>query len=505
MLELSISARDDFLPESDRCIYHQYRVLDHFLPKGSLHGGCDGSARKACSVIFHALLDSERRFIQQQNDVDISRKDMIHLLQELVPMLSQHSNDNTLPQSEKWPGSWLLEQFNSRLEEIQSIAKNQNEKPDSNDLLQAAVVMSFVKLAMHLPPFLLFADQMDSSLDTQSITRVIDFVNAYLRPFISGNCSLPFDVTLYIFKAWLSYTRRPFHQSRNSQLLSRLMADCPLFFASTLCYWKQLRPLAIIQVDVTTHEALSRAELLLNWRNRVENSQPVSLGDLERVDVNLVVSFIAVNLHTLNSQVMKIILRESKRPTEFTQKVAVCLFDCIMADFSRIILHGDEICKNEALRDSAWKLFTFFPKTLLVFRIGESGEFREALLSLRSLVLNEQMIRLYPAVFFSFFASFPNEALQEATRISGFLTVALCMYNSFVSLRKECLNGVLNMAADFSPLHLDFCRRVTNFVRDCVLSSPVDHLRSLSKEVISSCTAELRQFLQSQLVKRQGR
>nr|XP_058972994.1 Fanconi anemia group A protein-like isoform X2 [Pocillopora verrucosa] len=506
ILELSISARDDFLPESDRRIYHQYRVLDHFLPQGSPQGGCDGSARKACSVIFHALLDFEHRFTQQPNDVEVSRKDMIHLLQELVSMLSQHSNDNTsAPSGKNWRGSWLLEQFNSRLEKIQSSAKNQNGGAQNNELLNSSVVVSCMNLAMHLPPFLLFADQMDSSLDTQSITHVINFINAYLRPYISDNCCLPFDVTLFIFKAWLTFTRRPFHESRNPQLLSKFMTDCPLFFASALYYWKQLRPLAITQVDVTTHGSLNQAELLLNWKNRVETSQPVSLEDLDHVDVNLVASFIAVNLYTLNSQVMKILLQESKRPTEFTRKVAVCLFDCIMTEFSRMILHGDEICENEALRDSAWKLFTSFPKTLFVFKIEESGEFREVLLSLRSLVLNEQLIRLYPAVFFSFFANFPNEALQEATKISGFLTVTLCMYNSFVFLRKECLNGVVNMAADFSPLHLDFCRQVTNFVRDCVLSSPVDQLRSLSKDVISSCTAELRQFLKSQLVKRQGR
>ena len=34
--------------------------------------------------------------------------------------------------------------------------------------------------------------------------------------------------------------------------------------------------------------------------------------------------------------------------------------------------------------------------------------------------------------------------------MNGFLHVTVCMYNSFVSLRKECLNGVVNMAADFS-------------------------------------------------------
>ena len=39
-----------------RRIYHQYRVLDHYLPLGSQEGGCDGSARKACSVIFGVLL-----------------------------------------------------------------------------------------------------------------------------------------------------------------------------------------------------------------------------------------------------------------------------------------------------------------------------------------------------------------------------------------------------------------------------------------------------------------
>ena len=34
-------------------------------------------------------------------------------------MLSQHSNDNTSsPSGKNWRGSWLLEQFNSRLEKV---------------------------------------------------------------------------------------------------------------------------------------------------------------------------------------------------------------------------------------------------------------------------------------------------------------------------------------------------------------------------------------------------
>lgn len=38
----------------------------------------------------------------------------------------------------------------------------------------------------------------------------------------------------------------------------------------------------------------------------------------------------------------------------------------------------------------------------------------------------------------------------------------------------------------FQPLHLDFCHQVTKFVRDCVLSSPVESLRSLSKVLFCS-------------------
>ncbi|KAL9974334.1 hypothetical protein ACROYT_G011357 [Oculina patagonica] len=202
---------------------------------------------------------------------------------------------------------------------------------------------------------------------------------------------------------------------------------------------------------------------------------------------------------------MTIFIRESKSPTEFTRKLAVCLFDCLMAEFSQMCLHGREIEENAVLRDSAWKLLMCFPKSLSVFIIDERSEFKEVLLRLRSQILKEQLVTLYPAVFFSFFLNFPSQALQEAVKISGFLHVALRMYNSFVSLRKELLNGVVNMAAVCSPLRLDFCHQITKFVRDCVLSSPVEHIRSLSKDVVASCSSELRQFLQSHLAKRQQR
>lgn len=45
-----------------------------------------------------------------------------------------------------------------------------------------------------------------------------------------------------------------------------------LYFFSCKYYWKQLRPLAITQVDVTTHGSLNQAELLLNWKNRFVRS-----------------------------------------------------------------------------------------------------------------------------------------------------------------------------------------------------------------------------------------
>jgi len=438
---------------------------------------------------------------------------MINLIQDLVPLLSKDASDQTnLPQTgETCVGSWLLEQFHSRVRDkgISSDADGDNKNRESHnyDLLLATEVASFMKLAMRLPPYLLFADLSDASPDLQSIRRVGHFINSYLRPYMSNNCCLPFDVTLYIFKALLSHIRRPLHGSRttsNPQLMSEFMKDCPLFFASIQYYWKQLRPLTVTLGDVT-FGALNQAELLLNWKNRVENSQVVSLRELESMDASLVATFIAANLYSMSSKVMTIFIRESKTPTAFGRKLAVCLLDCIMAEFSQMILHGRGIGDNAVLRDTAWKLLRCFPKALSVFRIDESIEFKEALLGLRSQILKEQLTRLYPALFFSFFASFPSEVLQEAVRISGFLQVMLCMYNSFVSLRKECLSGVVNMAAVCSPLHLDFCHQVTKFVRDCVLSSPVESLRNLSKDVIASCSSELRQFLQSQLTKRQGR
>ena len=51
---------------------------------------------------------------------------------------------------------------------------------------------------------------------------------------------------------------------------------------------------------------------------------------------------------------------------------------------------------------------------------------------------------------------------MQATKISGFLTVSLCMYNSFVFLRKDCLNGVVNMAADFSVSEATFVDSATD-------------------------------------------
>ncbi|KAL9974336.1 hypothetical protein ACROYT_G011360 [Oculina patagonica] len=326
--ELSISAREDFLPDTDRRIYHQYRVLDHYLPLGSLEGGCDGCASKACSVIFHTLLDSGSRCAQQQNDLDVSKNDMINLLQDLIPMLSQDSTDetNSHQSGETWSGSWLLEQLHSRLKQIQSNAGEDKSKRLQNyDFLLATEVASFMKLAMRLPPYLLFADHQDFIPDLQSITPVVHFINDYLRPYMSDNCCLPFDVTLYILKALLTHTRRPPHESRtpsNSKLLSEFMKDCSLFCASVQNYWKQLKPLAANLGDVTL-KALNQAELLLNWKNRVDKSQAVSLRELENIDVSLVASFIAVNLHTMSRNPKVATGGRQHDHIEFLKRVAV--------------------------------------------------------------------------------------------------------------------------------------------------------------------------------------
>jgi len=505
-LELGVSATNDFLPDTDRRIYHQYTVLDHYLPLGSLDGGCDSCARKACSVIFHALLDSANRSPQEQHNLDVSRNDMINLIQELLPLLSQKTKDAASDESREAP--WLLEQLDSRLREIQSKLEKSNSKTSRNyELLRASEITSFMKVVMRLPSFLLFTDLLDPVPDVYSVKRVVTFINSNLRPYMSDGCRLPFDVTLHILKGLLNYSRGGLSKSRTltgSQLLSEFFTYCPLLLVSVQHFWKQLRPLAVTQCDFT-RGPLEQAQLLLSWKNRFETTQNVSLRELEDLDVCVVASCIAPSLRVLNSHLLALFTEESKSPTGFITKLAACLFDCIMAEFSQMILHGREIGENAVLRNFALKLLKCFPRTLLIFKVGENCEFKDALDRLRSLILKDQVLKLYPAVFFSFFSNLPKEALREVTSFSGFLEVTLCMYNSFVYLRKECLDGVVNKTAVCSPLHLDFCRQVSVFVRDTVSSSSAENLRSLSKDCISSCTSELRQLLQSRMSKFQER
>jgi len=138
-------------------------------------------------------------------------------------------------------------------------------------------------------------------------------------------------------------------------------------------------------------------------------------------DRDYTVSFISQSSHPASliqlflhfSKVVTMFIRESEIPTAFGRKLAVCLFDCIVAEFSQMILHGRQIEENAVLRDTAWKLLRCFPKTLSVFTIDESIQLKEALVRLRSQILKDRLTRLYPAVFFSFFTSFSSEVLQE--------------------------------------------------------------------------------------------
>lgn len=243
----------------------------------------------------------------------------------------------------------------------------------------------------------------------------------------------------------------------------------------------------------------------MNWKNRAENDQNVSLRELECFDVCVVACCSTINLRWLNSKILPLLEEEMNCPRDFTRQLTICLSDCIMAEFSQMLVDGREIGEDSLLKQFATKLFECFPWTLLVFKLDGQCDCKKDLHRLRSLILKDQLLKLYPAVFFSFFSSLPSEALRKMVTISGFLETTLCMYNSFVYLRKQCLDGVANKTAVCSPLHLDFCRQVSVFVRDCVLSSPVENLRNLPKDVIMSCTSELRQFLQSRLSKFQER
>ena len=59
------------------------------------------------------------------------------------------------------------------------------------------------------------------------------------------------------------------------------------------------------------------------------------------------------------------------------------------------------------------------------------------------------------------------------TRMSGFLEVTLCMYNSFVYLRKECLDGVVNKSAVCSVSE----HTLLTLKEHCHSIMPVDYLQ----------------------------
>lgn len=360
---------------------------------------------------------------------------------------------------------------------------------------------------MRLPSYLLFSDTSDGGPHIQAVKSVAVFINSYLRPYISERCCLGFDITHYIFKALLAYTQRPTDNSRtmaSSQLLSQCFSDCPLLLVSVQHYWKQLKVLTAVQYDVT-HSRLKDVELLSNWKNRVEGAETVSLRELESSDVCVVAALIALSLRKIEKTILELFRKDIKLHKDFIQKLAACLFDCVVTEFSQMLIHGQEIREDSLLLDFAWKLIRYFPCTLLVFKQDGYFEQKECLQRLRSKLLKDQPLRLYSAVFFSLFSNMPKDSLKEIIVIDGFLELTLRMYSSFVYLRKECLEGVVNKTAVCRPLHLEFCRQVSVFVRDCVLTSPAEILGNLSQDVIMSCTSELRQFLQSRIPRFQKR
>ncbi|XP_065393290.1 Fanconi anemia group A protein isoform X3 [Macaca fascicularis] len=267
-LELEIQPEADALSDTERQDFHQWAIYEHFLPKSSASGGCDGDLEAACTVLVNALMDfhhSSRSYDHSENSNLVfggrtGNEDIISRLQEMVADLELQQDPSVPLGHTPSQGHFLFGIFCRRLQALTSgwnvAARLQRQRE----------LLMYKRILLRLPSSVLCGSSFQAEQPiTARCEQFFHLVNSEMRNFCSHGGALTQDITAHFFRGLLNACLRSRDPSLTVDfILAKCQTKCPLILTSALLWWPSLEPV-----------------LLCQWRRHCQSPLPRELQKLQ--------------------------------------------------------------------------------------------------------------------------------------------------------------------------------------------------------------------------------
>ncbi|XP_072871778.1 Fanconi anemia group A protein isoform X7 [Chlorocebus sabaeus] len=445
-LELEIQPEADALSDTERQDFHQWAIYEHFLPKSSASGGCDGDVEAACTILVNALMDfhqSSRSYDHSENSDLVfggrpGNEDIISRLQEMVADLELQQDPSVPLGHTPSQGHFLFGIFCRRLQALTSgwsVAAS---------LQRQRELLMYKRILLRLPSSVLCGSSFQAEQPiTARCKQFFHLVNSEMRNFCSHGGALTQDITAHFFRGLLNACLR----SRDPSLmvdfmLAKCQTKCPLILTSALLWWPSLEPV-----------------LLCQWRRHCQSPLPRELQKLQE-GRQFASDFLSPNaaspapnpawlsaaaLHFAIQQVREENIRKqlTKLDCEREELLVFLFFFSLMGLLSSHLTSNSATDPSKALDVCAAVLECLEKRKiswLALFQLTES-DLRLGRLLLR--VAPDQHTRLLPFTFYSSLQPLVTMSISSllsyfhddaAIREEAFLHVAVDMYLRLVQL-----------------------------------------------------------------------
>ncbi|XP_073884179.1 Fanconi anemia group A protein isoform X16 [Macaca fascicularis] len=432
-LELEIQPEADALSDTERQDFHQWAIYEHFLPKSSASGGCDGDLEAACTVLVNALMDfhhSSRSYDHSENSNLVfggrtGNEDIISRLQEMVADLELQQDPSVPLGHTPSQGHFLFGIFCRRLQALTSgwnvAARLQRQRE----------LLMYKRILLRLPSSVLCGSSFQAEQPiTARCEQFFHLVNSEMRNFCSHGGALTQDITAHFFRGLLNACLRSRDPSLTVDfILAKCQTKCPLILTSALLWWPSLEPV-----------------LLCQWRRHCQSPLPRELQKLQggRQFASDFLSpdaaspapnpawLSAAALHFAIQQVREENIRKqlTKLDCEREELLVFLFFFSLMGLLSSHLTSNSATDPSKALDVCAAVLECLEKRKiswLALFQLTESDRLGRLLLR----VAPDQHTRLLPFTFYSLLSCFHDDA---AIREEAFLHVAVDMYLRLVQL-----------------------------------------------------------------------
>uniref|UniRef100_A0A6J0TCP3 Fanconi anemia group A protein isoform X1 n=1 Tax=Pogona vitticeps TaxID=103695 RepID=A0A6J0TCP3_9SAUR len=436
LMELGVDPEGDLLSASERRAFHDWALYQHYLPRSSTGGGCDGDLRKACAILIGAILDFCHRselskcpplrnpkcsITQGRGNLDLHCR-LQEMLLELHLVRRRPSREVSGREEH-----FLFQLFQERLKALG------NGAAVGERLCRQQELLLQTRILLGLPPSFLVATRRKGTQVTLDCEGFFGFVNTELNNAIPRGFALPYDVTAHFFRGLLSASLECDQPAEEvTAILTLAQARCPIVLTSAARWWPRMEP-----VLSSEWERLFQGPLAQGLR---------SLGELQ-VSVNGFLSSEAASLASpevswLWAAFLHFALERQgatekrgdalKRLGPGAEKVLVYLFVFSILDFITAQVTPQEGVDVQKAFDWSSKVLQCLEERgvpwLAVFSSAGRGHSPGQILLG---AVSDQHTKLLPVAFYSLLLAFNSEKLiQEQT----FLYVATDMYTQLLQL-----------------------------------------------------------------------